>query len=157
MPGKPIHGHARRNQQTRIYHQWHDIVSRCTNPNHACFKEYGERGIKLYDKWRSSFQAFLNFMGPGKKGWTIHRVDNDGGYFPENVIWALPKFQSRHTRRNRIFTVRGITACMSELCERFKAPYQRTRCRVRAGWSIEDAIFVRHNLRSRYETRSIER
>src|SRR6266705_33956 len=84
---------------TRIYQCWADMLGRCRNRKHKCFKDYGGRGIAVLEEWRR-FEPFFDYMGPGKKGWSIHRVDNDVGYFPGNLVWALPKFQSRHTRRN---------------------------------------------------------
>jgi hypothetical protein len=112
---------------------------RSTNPNLKQAKDYVERGIGCFDEW-TQFEPFFAFMGPGKKGWTIHRVDNDGGYFPDNLVWATPKFQMRHTRRSRIFTVKGFRACMTELAERFKISPNAVYSRLKRGWSIERAF-----------------
>ncbi|SRR5216683_5561494 len=141
MPVK--HGHALKTGKSRIYRQWHHMIHRCTNPKADQFKHYGQRGLTVYPFWmgESGFQNFLAFMGLGKNGWTIHRVDNDAGYFPENLVWADHTFQMRHTRFNRIVTVAGITACLSELCERFGIPYERTKSRLQRGWSVNKAFF----------------
>ena len=127
--------------KTRIYLVWNTMRMRCTNPNVRGYYRYGGRGITCFEEW-SRFEAFLEFMGPGKKGWSIHRVDNDAGYFPENMVWATQKFQCRHTSKNRILTVRGVTACVSELCEKFVVPIARTLARIRKGWDIESAFFT---------------
>lgn len=130
-----VHGLSR----TKIYDVWIAMKQRCDNPNSPQFKDYGGRGIGYIPEW-SRFETFFEFMGPGKKGWSIHRVDNDAGYFPENMVWATSKFQQRHTRRNRIFTVFGKTACVSELAEMFGIHKGTIASRLRAGWSIEKAL-----------------
>lgn len=134
------HGHTR-NGWTRIYREWMNMKQRCTNPKVWQFEYYGRRGIKICDRWFNSFENFLSDVGPGKKGWTLHRVDNELGYFLGNMVWATMTFQMRHTRGNHVLTVRGITACLSELCEKFGVNYSRTRSRLARGWSAEEAFF----------------
>jgi hypothetical protein len=135
------HGHSKRNAQSRIYLVWSAMLRRCRNENVREFPRYGGRGITYFQEW-SRFESFLEFMGPGKKGWTIHRVDTDAGYFPENMVWATMKFQCRHKSNNHILTVRGITGCLSELCERFGVPRARTLYRIQKGWDAESAFFT---------------
>lgn len=137
------HGHTAGGQRTRIYTIWEGANQRTTNSNNPEFHRYGGRNITMYPEWtgKGGFERFLEFMGPGKEGWTIHRVDNDAGYFPENMVWALPKFQTYHYSRNHVLTVRGVTGCVMELCERFKVNYYRVRGRLYNGWSVEDAFF----------------
>lgn len=136
------HGHSTRGATTRIYRTWSDMTTRCHNPKGSGFENYGGRGITVCERWRNSFEDFHADMGEGKPGWTMHRVDNDLGYFLENMVWATSKFQARHTSMNRVFTVRGVTACLEELCEMFGASYNRTHDRLKLGWSIEKALFT---------------
>jgi hypothetical protein len=134
------HGQTTHSEKSRIYEVWSSMKQRCTNPNCHEFKYYGERGITLCPEWYA-FEPFFSFMGPGKKGWSIHRIDNDVGYFPENMVWATQRFQMRHMRRNRILTVKGFTGCAIELCEHFGIRYPTVWNRlVKHGWSIEDAF-----------------
>jgi hypothetical protein len=132
------HGHNLNGQKTHIYSVWDGMMQRCTNPNHQSFKYYQKRGI--CERWMT-FENFVADMGPGKVGWTIHRIDNDKGYFLENCVWATPEFQMRHTSRTRIYTVRGYTGCLKDLCKRFGVMYQTIRYRLANGDSIEEAIF----------------
>lgn len=133
------HGHSHHGRVTKIYQKWAGMIQRCENANHKQFKDYGGRGIAVCERWHT-FENYLSDMGIGKKGWTVHRVDNDGGYFVENCVWATQTFQARHTRANHVFTVHGVTACLSELCELFHLPYNRIKARLRRGWPVEKAF-----------------
>ncbi len=137
---RTIHGETRNKTKSRIFCEWWCMIQRCTNPKLKSYERYGKRGITVCERWLASFLNFLADMGPGKKGWTIHRVDNDKGYFLENVVWATPKFQSRHMSSNRVLTVRGKTACLTELAEDYGIKPNTVGSRLAAGWEVERAF-----------------
>lgn len=104
---------------TPEYRVYGDMLSRCHNPNHASFLQYGGRGITVCARWRSSFTNFLTDMGPRpSKTHSIERLDNNGSYTPENCVWGTPKQQSRNRRVSNLITYNGETLCLSEWAER---------------------------------------
>lgn len=99
------HGHARPGRRDPAYKAWADMIQRCTNPRDAQWPNYGGRGITVCQRWRDSFESFLADVGPrplgrvgGRAGFSIDRINNDGGYEPGNVRWATPKEQRANQR-----------------------------------------------------------
>lgn len=139
-----IHGHARKRIYSKVYRAWLRIKSNCLNPNDHRFKDYGGRGISVCEEWKYSFSKFFAHVGnPPRLGrtMTLGRIDNNAGYFPGNVRWETQADQTRNTRRNKIYTVNGVTACLKDLCANFVISYNQTRKRISRGWTIQRAFF----------------
>ena len=41
------------------YKTWYSMIKRCSDKNRLDYKNYGGRGIKVCDKWVSSFDLFF--------------------------------------------------------------------------------------------------
>lgn len=76
------HGMSR----TRIYGIWNGIVTRCTNPNHKDYINYGGIGISMCEEWRNSFEKFYEWAIKNgyKDGLEVDRQDSKLGYSPDN-------------------------------------------------------------------------
>ncbi len=83
------------------YRSWNAMKNRCYNPQNKSYKNYGERGIAVCDKWRDSFESFLFDMGLRPKGLTLDRINNDGNYSPDNCRWTDWSTQNRNKRQYR--------------------------------------------------------
>lgn len=119
---KMKHGHARTktSRPTRIYQIWCAMIRRCESPKHKFYCNYGGRGIKVCQRWRDSFEAFLEDMGPAyKDDLTIERINNDLGYNKENCRWATRAEQRRNNRFLRIIDTPKGRMCMKDAALEF--------------------------------------
>ena len=96
---------------TLEYQTWFAMKQRCYDKNQKHYPRYGGRGIKVCDKWKNSFLAFYEDMGPRPflKA-QIDRVDNNGDYEIGNCKWVTNEENCQHQGRTvlNMFTVRSI-------------------------------------------------
>jgi hypothetical protein len=134
------HGHCINGVPTRTYWVWAAMLDRCRNPRNKDFPNYGGRGIAVCEQW-SEFLNFVKDMGNKLPGMTLERINNDGPYAPGNVKWATRKEQNTNTRRNKIYTVNGVTGCMADLARHFGLSVQTVSARIhKYNWPTEKAF-----------------
>lgn len=133
---KRNHGHSAEPQ----YKAWTQMIQRCTNPNFRQFADYGGRGISVCDRWRQSYVAFLEDMGPRPSGATIDRINVDGNYEPGNCRWATRAEQALNTTRNVIVDVGGHRVPLKVAAEMTGLRYGTLKARLRRGWDPARAV-----------------
>jgi hypothetical protein len=125
---------------SREYRSWINMKTRCELPGTPYYKFYGERGISVCERWRSSFENFLADMGPRPDGHSVDRIDVNGNYEPQNCRWATNKTQHRNTRRQHIVTLGGQEMTLAEAVEKTGLLYNTVLYRLKRGWSIDRAL-----------------
>jgi len=98
------HGDSFKNDNKRLYRIWIHVKSRCSNSNEKCYKNYGGKGIKVYEQWKENYIIFKIWaLANGYKDHlTIDRIDSDKDYCPTNCKWVTKAINSRRTNRNKL-------------------------------------------------------
>ena len=133
------HGRSR----TPEYRNWCAMKERCNSPYHKNYSDYGGRGIRVCERWDSSFENFLADMGPRPflKA-TVERIDSSKGYSPDNCRWATQKEQTRNKRNTVFLEFKGERKSVGEWAERLGVKIGFITQRLRLGWSVERALTV---------------
>lgn len=133
---KTKHGLSR----TKEYAIWASIIQRCHNVNSSGYVAYGGRGIFVCDRWRNSFEAFLEDMGCKPDNHSIDRIDNSGPYSLENCRWVTHREQMNNTRKNKLLSHNGKVLTVRQWADELGFSYDAIRQRVLKGWSAERAL-----------------
>lgn len=96
-------------------------------------------------RWRDSFEAFLDDMGPPpSKKHQIDRIDNDKGYWPENCRWADLYEQGANKRNNVLIEWHGQTKTLAEWCRHTGVAYDTAKRRMYSGQTDPAVILSPH-------------
>jgi hypothetical protein len=127
-----------KHQYRSEYSSWKNARARCYSPANPSFKYVGAKGIAMCDRWRDSFAAFLNDMGPKPtESHTIERKNNALGYCPENCRWATPSEQQHNTKKCRWIEHRGKRLLIDDWAKLTGLAHQTiTRRLDTLGWSV---------------------
>jgi len=100
-------------RRTRIYNVWSNMNKRCHNPKSSRYRDYGGRGIYVCQEWRDSFTSFRDWaLSHGyQRDLEIDRIDNNGGYSPDNCRFVTRSQNNMNTRKRKNCTskYRGVT------------------------------------------------
>ena len=134
---------------TPLYKVWASMRERCNNPNSKTYKHYGERGIRVCERW-DSFECFMADMGPRPDGTSIERKNNDGDYDPSNCYWATDYEQAQNTTRTRLLSAGGRTMTITNWCRELGGTVSIIHSRLKRGWTEEAACLtpVKYNGRN---------
>ena len=125
----------------REYRIWADMKTRCLNENCRNYMNYGGRGIIVCDRWKSSYDNFIEDMGtsPSKKH-SLDRINVDNNYEPSNCRWATRQEQMNNTRSNKFITARGITQTYAQWEVFLNFREGTIRQRKGYGWEDEECL-----------------
>lgn len=113
---------------------WRAILGRCTNKNHTSYADYGGRGIKVCESWKTDFLAFYEDMGPRPSpGHSVERKNNDGPYSPENCRWATKAEQDSNKRTSIKVTIKGRTQTVAQWADELKINRKTVYARIQRG------------------------
>lgn len=136
--GRPkIHGDC----DSRLYSIWQDMLNRCRNENNHNFNNYGGRGIKVCDEWKSyiNFKKWALSVGYDE-GLTIDRIDTNGYYCPENCRWSTIQEQENNRRNNHLITAFNKTQTLSQWSREKGIKITTLRARLMRGLDPESAL-----------------
>ena len=110
---------------------YHNMKSRCYNPNDYHYRWYGERGITVCNEWLGKYGLLKFIIWSMENGWenglTIDRIDNDRGYSPDNCRWTTMEVQLKNRRQVHLHYFDGDYRTITEISRMTGVPYQRLR------------------------------
>jgi len=123
---------------TPEYGVWKAMRQRCLDPNCETLEFYGAKGVTVCERWRHSFENFIEDMGerPSPKH-SIERVDVELGYCPENCVWATRREQDRNRSDNIFVTYNGERMILSDAAKASGIGRSTLEQRIKAGWPPE--------------------
>lgn len=131
--------HAKSN--TPSYLSWAAMKSRCYNKKTKAYKYYGGRGIKVCDRWLSSFENFLEDMGERPKNMILERINNNKGYYKNNCKWATWEEQANNRRGNKIINYNGLSLTLPQWARKLHIHKSTLNNRINvSNWSIQKAF-----------------
>jgi len=131
-----------RKSNIRLYNIWRNMKARCNCKSNPFYKNYGERGIKIYNDW-IMFENFYNWaINNGyKENLSIDRIDVNGNYEPNNCRWIPLSKQAYNKRDSLLFDINGEQKCLAEICKEYNVKYTTIYRRVTIGrMNIQNAL-----------------
>jgi hypothetical protein len=104
-------------------HRRTGAISRCTDPSHKAWPNYGGRGIAIYPPWVDDRLEWLRYAitlhGWNNRKLDLDRIDNDKGYAPGNLRLVSRSENSRNRRTTSFLWVEGQRVCISDFRARY--------------------------------------
>ena len=141
------HGYA----HEKLYALYRGIITRCNNPNHGDYQNYGAKGIAMCGEWKNDYQAFRDWayangyneeiLPNGRSKWTIDRIDVNGNYEPSNCRWITIQEQACNRRSNYPIEFNGKKQTIAEWARELGITYMTLHDRIlKFGWSAKRAL-----------------
>lgn len=132
--------------KSKLYSIWGGIIMRCENPNNEDYHNYGGRGVKVCDEWRSNPESFIKWAleNGWQKGMEIDK-DKSGSlmYSPKTCVVITKKENANHRRDNHQLEYNGKKQTIQQWSEETGIHHSLILARItRLGWSIELALTI---------------
>ena len=101
------HQATQNRKPTGTYKSWCNMKARCYQKTCIEYERYGGRGIEVCERWRNSFENFLEDMGERPEGYSIERKDFNGSYELSNCCWIHNSQQAKNRRNNKYVVLNG--------------------------------------------------
>lgn len=138
MPSGRVPFSTVRRKDDPEYAIWQSMKSRCHNPKHERYADYGGRGIIVCERWRNSFEAFIEDMGRRpSQVLTLDRKNTNGPYCKDNCRWVTQTVQQRNRRSKRMITVNGVARHIHEVAAELGVDPESLWARKLRGWPEE--------------------
>lgn len=127
---------------SKEYRTWKGMKARCYAPSNANSGNYQKDGIIVCDRWKDSFDNFMDDMGYApEKHYSLEREDNLKNYEPSNCKWIPVQEQAKNRSSVLYFTYEGETLILKDWARKLVIKYTTLYLRVtRNGLSFEEAV-----------------
>lgn len=129
--------HGGHSDKKKEYNVYNSMLIRCYNPKHKYYPIYGGRGIVVCERWKNSFLAFYEDMGPRPEGMTLDRKDGNGPYSKDNCRWATIIEQNNNLSTNVFIEYQDKRMTLAMWSREIGVPYDTLKQRYYSGKPIE--------------------
>lgn len=126
---------------TRSHMNWKSMRQKCFNQSNISYQRFGGAGIGVCQRWEE-FANFYADMGDCPAGHSLMLLDRGRDFSPDNCRWATRIDAAADVTRlgNRCFEIEGGRKTGAELSRRNGLESSMFYERIRAGWSVEQAL-----------------
>ena len=93
----------------------------------------------------SSYEQFLDEIGPRPDGMTLDRIDPSGHYEPGNIRWATMQEQSKNRKNNIFVNYNGERMCISDAARLSGVKKETIKRRMEKGYP-ECMLFLKFRI-----------
>ena len=148
------HGLSYRNNRSRLYTIYRDMIRRCSDESRPQYSRYGGSRIKVCDEWLGE-HGFENFVKwsfdngyveqdrettPYRMLLTIERHNVDKGYSPDNCGWIPLYKQSRNRHDRKRFIIAGISITAGDITEHYGLSRNYIDMKFQSNWTADEIL-----------------
>lgn len=130
-----------------LYSRLMHMIERCERENHPNYSNYGGRGVKVEEPWRSDPISFITWFQKEATGLTgplqVDRKDNNGNYSSANCRLVSSEVNNNNRRNNKMIKCFGEELTLVQAVRKFsQLKYGTVQSRIDHYWDIEDALLT---------------